>query len=54
MRPNHLAEADRRASLRRTFESAADTYEAARPAYPDALYDDLVELAILHAARTRS
>jgi SAM-dependent methyltransferase len=45
MRPNHLAEADRRASLRRTFESAADTYEAARPTYPDALYDDLVELA---------
>jgi SAM-dependent methyltransferase len=31
--------------LRHTFESAADLYEAARPSYPDELYDDLVELA---------
>jgi SAM-dependent methyltransferase len=36
-----------RESLRRTFESAADLYEAARPAYPPELYDDLVELAAL-------
>jgi SAM-dependent methyltransferase len=31
--------------LCRTFDSAADLYEAARPSYPDELYDDLVELA---------
>lgn len=30
--------------LRTTFDAAADTYDAARPAYPDALYDDLVAL----------
>jgi SAM-dependent methyltransferase len=33
--------------LRRTFDSAADLYEAARPSYPDELIDDLVELAEL-------
>lgn len=33
--------------LRRTFDSAADLYEAARPSYPDELVDDLVELADL-------
>jgi protein-L-isoaspartate O-methyltransferase len=32
-------------SLRETFESAADTYEAARPTYPRKLFDDLVALA---------
>ena len=39
--------ADDRESLRRTFESAADLYEAARPTYPPELVDDLVELAQL-------
>lgn len=29
-------------SLRKTFETAAATYQAARPEYPDALYDDLI------------
>ncbi len=31
--------------LRASFESAADTYEAARPSYPRELFDDLIELA---------
>jgi SAM-dependent methyltransferase len=31
----------------RTFDSAADLYEAARPSYPTQLFDDLVELAEL-------
>jgi SAM-dependent methyltransferase len=34
-----------REPLRRTFDSAADLYDSARPAYPDELFDDLVELA---------
>ncbi len=33
--------------LRRTFESVADTYDAARPDYPEQLFRDLVELAEL-------
>jgi SAM-dependent methyltransferase len=33
--------------LKRTFDAVADRYDAARPEYPDALYDDLVELARL-------
>jgi SAM-dependent methyltransferase len=33
--------------LRESFESAADGYDAARPAYPEALFDDLVDLARL-------
>jgi protein-L-isoaspartate O-methyltransferase len=33
--------------LRRTFDSAAGRYEAARPAYPEELFDDLVVLAQL-------
>ena len=33
--------------LRRTFDPAADLYEAARPSYPNELFDDLVELARL-------
>lgn len=33
--------------LRRTFDLAAVSYEAARPAYPEELFDDLVELAEL-------
>jgi cyclopropane fatty-acyl-phospholipid synthase-like methyltransferase len=36
-----------REPLRRTFDSAADLYEAARPSYPTELFDDLVELAEL-------
>ncbi len=35
--------------LKRTFDAVADRYDAARPTYPDALYDDLVELAGLQA-----
>jgi SAM-dependent methyltransferase len=33
--------------LRRTFDAASDSYDAARPNYPDELFDDLVELAEL-------
>lgn len=33
--------------LRETFDSAAQTYDAARPAYPAELFDDLVSLAAL-------
>jgi SAM-dependent methyltransferase len=33
--------------LRRTFDSAADLYDIARPQYPAQLFDDLVELAEL-------
>jgi SAM-dependent methyltransferase len=36
-----------REPLRRTFDSAADLYEAARPSYPEDLFDDLVGLARL-------
>lgn len=36
-----------REPLRRTFDSAADLYEAARPSYPPELFNDLVELADL-------
>lgn len=36
-----------RDSLRTTFDSVAAQYDAARPSYPDALFDDLVELAQL-------
>lgn len=35
----------RRDDLARSFDSAAALYECARPSYPDALFDDLVELA---------
>ncbi|HZC29793.1 MAG TPA: hypothetical protein VE269_08630, partial [Gaiellaceae bacterium] len=37
----------RRETLRRTFETAAEVYDAARPSYPDELFDDLVSLAAL-------
>lgn len=30
--------------LRRTFDTAADLYAAARPSYPDALFDRLLEI----------
>jgi SAM-dependent methyltransferase len=36
-----------RPPLRETFDSAADIYEAARPSYPDRLFEDLIELAEL-------
>ena len=38
---------ENREPLRRTFNSAADLYESARPSYPNELFDDLVELASL-------
>jgi SAM-dependent methyltransferase len=38
---------ERREPLRRTFDTAADLYEAARPSYPEELFDDLVALAAL-------
>jgi SAM-dependent methyltransferase len=34
-----------RGQLRWTFDTASDLYEAARPTYPDELFDDLVVLA---------
>lgn len=34
---------------RASFDSAAELYEAARPAYPEELFDDLVTLTGLHA-----
>ncbi|WP_152398835.1 class I SAM-dependent methyltransferase [Paenibacillus cellulositrophicus] len=34
--------------LRQTFEQAADLYQQARPEYPEALLDDLVQAANLH------
>jgi SAM-dependent methyltransferase len=37
--------AEDRAQLRATFNAAADHYQAARPEYPDALFDSLGELA---------
>jgi SAM-dependent methyltransferase len=36
---------ERRERLRRTFDSAAEVYDVARPSYPAQLFDDLVELA---------
>jgi SAM-dependent methyltransferase len=36
-----------KATLRRSFESAAGRYDAARPSYPTELFDDLVNLARL-------
>jgi SAM-dependent methyltransferase len=38
---------ERRETLRRTFETVADLYDAARPSYPKELFDDLVSLAAL-------
>jgi SAM-dependent methyltransferase len=38
---------ENRDPLRRTFDTAADLYEAARPSYPEELFDDLVALAAL-------
>lgn len=36
---------ERRETLRQTFETAADLYDAARPSYPEELFDDLVSVA---------
>ena len=36
-----------REQLRTTFESVAERYDAARPTYPQALFDDLAELAAI-------
>ncbi len=36
---------ERRETLRGTFETAAEVYDAARPSYPEELFDDLVALA---------
>jgi SAM-dependent methyltransferase len=43
--PTWLPSEQMREPLRRTFDSTADLYDAARPEYPDRLFDDLVELA---------
>ncbi len=40
---------DERESRRATFDRVAEQYDAARPTYPDALLDDLVELARIPA-----
>jgi SAM-dependent methyltransferase len=45
--PSWLPDEDAREPLRRTFDSTADLYDAARPEYPEELFDDLVELAEL-------
>jgi len=42
-------DAPERESLRATFEEVPELYEQARPTYPPALFDDLVELAALPA-----
>ena len=39
-----LPDESAREPLRRTFDSAADTYGTARPEYPEELFEDLVEL----------
>jgi SAM-dependent methyltransferase len=40
-------EKEKREHLRTTFDDAAELYEAARPVYPAAVLDDLVELAAI-------
>jgi SAM-dependent methyltransferase len=35
--------------LRRTFDAAAESYDAGRPTYPEELFDDLVDLSGLEA-----
>ena len=42
-----------RKRLAGTFELAADRYDAARPAYPEELFDDLIELAKLEPGSSR-
>ncbi len=41
------AGAEEREPLALTFDQAADAYERARPAYPEELFDDLIELSKL-------
>jgi SAM-dependent methyltransferase len=48
-----MTERETRDELARTFDSAAEDYERARPAYPEELFDDLVELAELQPASSR-
>jgi SAM-dependent methyltransferase len=43
--PSWLPSEEAREPLRRTFDSAAELYDAARPEYPDELFDDLIDLA---------
>jgi SAM-dependent methyltransferase len=45
--PEDTAAQDR-LRLRRTFDTAADRYDDARPDYPEQLFDDLTSLAALH------
>jgi SAM-dependent methyltransferase len=45
--PHRTRVPDERESLRRTFDTVADSYESARPSYPTQLYDDLVSAASL-------
>jgi SAM-dependent methyltransferase len=45
--PAWLPTEQTREPFRRTFDSAADLYDAARPEYPNRLFDDLVQLATL-------
>jgi SAM-dependent methyltransferase len=45
--PSWLPSEQTREPLRRTFDSTAERYDAARPEYPAELFDDLVELAEL-------
>jgi SAM-dependent methyltransferase len=44
-----LPDEKKREPLRRTFETIADRYDAARPDYPSELFDDVVSLAGLDA-----
>jgi SAM-dependent methyltransferase len=48
--PTWLPSERMREPLRQTFDSAVELYDAARPDYPDELFDDLVELASLAPA----
>jgi SAM-dependent methyltransferase len=43
--PDNWPVSETREPLRRTFDTAADLYEAARPSYPKELFDDVAELA---------
>jgi SAM-dependent methyltransferase len=49
VRGEDLGVSDDRLALRRTFESAADLYQEARPEYPGELFDALVDAAGLRA-----
>ena len=49
MRSGTMTRMDRRESLRASFDSSAESYEAARPDHPAELFDDLIVLAGLDA-----